>query len=66
MFCRIIAGQAEASKVYQDDLVTAFMDRQPLIPGHLLVVSNEHAANLAGLDETIAGRMFVVGRQLAQ
>ena len=66
IFCHIIADQAEASKVYQDDIVTAFMDKQPLIPGHLLVVPNEHSANLAELDETIAGRMFVVGRQLAQ
>lgn len=66
IFCRIIADQVEASKVYQDDTVTAFMDKQPLNPGHLLVVPNEHTANLAGLDEAIAGRMFVVGRQLAQ
>ena len=66
IFCRIIADQAEASKVYQDDKVTAFMDSRPLNPGHLLVVPNGHTANLAGLDETIAGRMFVVGRRLAQ
>ena len=66
IFCRIIADKAEASKVYQDDTVTAFMDNQPLNPGHLLVVPNEHTANLAGLDETIASRMFVVGRRLAQ
>ena len=66
IFCRIVADQVEASKVYQDDTVTAFMDKQPLNPGHLLVVPNEHTTNLAGLDETIAGRMFVVGRQLAR
>ena len=66
IFCRIIADQVEASKVYHDDIVTAFMDKQPLNPGHLLVVPNEHTANLAELDETIAGRMFVVGRHLAQ
>jgi histidine triad (HIT) family protein len=65
IFCRIVAGEADASLVYQDDLVTAFMDAHPVMPGHLLVVPNRHASGLDELDEGAAGRMMVVGRRLA-
>jgi histidine triad (HIT) family protein len=50
IFCRIVAGQEAASLVYRDDLVTAFMDILPVNIGHLLVVPNQHSADLAGLD----------------
>ena len=66
IFCRIIDGEAEASVVYKDDVVTAFMDIRPLTPGHLLIVPNRHAVDLAVLDDTFGSHMFVVGRQLAQ
>lgn len=65
IFCRILAGQAEASLVYQDELVTAFMDAHPVTPGHLLVVPNRHASGLEELDEASAGRMLVVARRMA-
>ena len=64
-FCRIIAGQAEASFVYRDEFVTAFMDIQPIIPGHLLVVPNRHASNLGEVEDYVGGHMFIIGRMLA-
>ncbi|NIS81864.1 MAG: HIT domain-containing protein [Anaerolineales bacterium] len=66
IFCRIIAGEADASLVYQDDQVIAFMDIQPITPGHLLIVPKRHAAHLAELDDETGGRMFAVARRLAR
>lgn len=65
VFCKIVEGQAEASLVYQDDLVTAFMDIMPVNEGHLLVVPNEHTRGLEGLSEVSGARMFDVARRLA-
>lgn len=65
-FCQIVAGNAEASLVHKDDLTTAFMDIQPLIRGHLLIIPNAHFPNLSALDCRFAGRMFEVACQLAQ
>ena len=65
VFCRIVEGQAEASVVYQDNLVTAFMDILPVNEGHLLVVPNEHSQGLEGLSEESGARMFAVARRLA-
>jgi len=66
IFCRILAGQAPASLVYQDDHVAAFMDIRPVVEGHLLVVPKTHAACLAELDDAEGARMFAVGKRMAQ
>jgi len=65
IFCRIGRGQAEASVVYDDALVTAFLDVHPVSTGHVLVVPKVHASALAVLDPESGARMFAVGRRLA-
>jgi len=42
IFCKIIAGQIPAAKVYEDDNVLAFMDIGPISDGHVLVVPKRH------------------------
>jgi len=54
VFCSIIDGVEAASVVYSDDRVMAFLDIQPVNPGHVLVVPRVHAAQLSELDpETV-------------
>ncbi|WFR72280.1 HIT family protein [Prescottella defluvii] len=65
VFCAIIAGESEASIVYDDEHTIAFMDIRPFTPGHLLVVPKTHAANLAALDPADGGRLFQVGQRMA-
>ncbi len=65
IFCRIIAGEAPAAVVYRDELVTAFMDIQPINPGHLLIVCNDHAPQLADLAEPLGQHVFTVAQRLA-
>ena len=66
IFCQIVEGTAESSIVYKDRLVTAFMDIQPINPGHLLVVPNAHAAYLSELVPETGAQMFKVAQFLAQ
>lgn len=65
IFCRILAGESPSSLVYSDALCTAFMDIQPVNPGHLLVVPNRHASYLAELDEETGAQMFRVAQRIA-
>lgn len=65
VFCGILAGTLPASVVYQDELVCAFMDIQPVNPGHLLVVPLAHAASLSELDPETGSHMFAVAQRLA-
>lgn len=65
IFCKIIAGDAPAAFVHQDEAVVAFMDINPVTPGHLLVVPKEHHANLATIPGSVAGHMMLVAQWLA-
>jgi len=46
IFCKIVRGEIPAIKVYEDEHTLTFMDIQPASPGHTLVISKTHAANL--------------------
>ncbi len=65
IFCDIIAGNAEASFVYEDELVVSFLDISPVTAGHLLVVPREHMPHLADITEDVGARMFSVALRLA-
>ena len=64
VFCRILAGELPGTLVYRDEQCAAFMDIQPVNPGHLLVVPLRHVAELADLDPLVAARMFQVAQRL--
>jgi histidine triad (HIT) family protein len=61
----IIAGRAPATGIYEDEVAVAFMDIQPINPGHLLVIPKAHATYLADLDEATGAHMFALAMRLA-
>ena len=50
IFCKIVANEIPAKKVYEDDLVVAFDDIQPQAPVHVVIIPKEHIENLNDLD----------------
>jgi histidine triad (HIT) family protein len=42
VFCRIVAGKLPCFKLLEDDTTIAFMDINPLNPGHALAVAKGH------------------------
>lgn len=46
IFCKIANGEIPTDMVYEDDLVAAFKDVNPLTPVHVLVVPKKHYANI--------------------
>lgn len=68
IFDKIIRGELPADIVYQDDLVTAFRDINPLAPIHILIVPNKVIAtvnDLTAADEQMAGRMLLAAATIA-
>jgi len=65
IFCSIVAREAPASFVHEDEELVAFMDINPVTPGHLLVVPRAHLPALADVPDTVAARMFTVAQRLA-
>ena len=41
VFCKISAGQIPSFKVYEDDVVFAFLDIGPIVKGHTLVIPGD-------------------------
>lgn len=46
LFCKIIAGDVTSNKVYEDEKTVAFLDINPVNPGHTLVVPKQHSSNI--------------------
>jgi histidine triad (HIT) family protein len=51
VFCDIVAGQAPAERVFEDELTLAFMDVSPASDGHVLVIPKRHQPDVFRLVE---------------
>ncbi|CAN5556472.1 HIT family protein [soil metagenome] len=66
VFCAIVAGQADAIKIYEDDDYLAFLDIRPIVRGHTLVIPKVHTVDLTDTPaETVAG-LATVGHRIAK
>jgi len=66
VFSRIIAGELLCAKVYEDDLVFAFMDAGQVNPGHVIVASKAPVETLMDADEATARAMMAAAWRIAR
>ena len=64
-FCAIVAGEAEAAVVLDDEVAVGFLDTRPLFPGHTLVVPRTHHETLVDLPAEDVGPLFQRARRVA-
>lgn len=57
-FCAIVAGDAPATSVYEDETVVAFLDIAPVAGGHTLVVPRAHHETLPEMPPSAVGDLF--------
>jgi diadenosine tetraphosphate (Ap4A) HIT family hydrolase len=65
VFCDILAGRRAGSFVYRDKIVSAFLTKGPVNPGHILVVPLRHAPGIADLTPAETEAMFALAGRLA-
>lgn len=68
LFCKIVAGDIPASIVKKTDRITVFKDIAPEAPTHLLVIPNQHFANMAEVaasEPALVGEIISVADQVA-
>jgi len=68
LFCRIVAGEIPATKVYEDERLIAFNDINPQAPMHVLVVPRTHVETLNNLKpehDGLVGEMVRRGAAIA-
>lgn len=64
VFCKIVAGEMPSHKVYEDDKVIAFLDINPVNPGHTLVVSKNHYDNILDTPDDVLEHTIVVIKKI--
>lgn len=69
LFCKIIEGTIPSKKVYEDDLVVAFYDIEPVAPVHILIVPKVHICCANAITEensSVISHVYVVAAKIAK
>lgn len=66
IFCRIAAGEIPSHVVYEDDRLKAFLDIQPIRPGHVLIVPKTHYDYYDDLPPELASAVVHLGQRLGK
>jgi len=64
IFCDLMRGAAEVSICHEDAMAIAFMDIQPVNPGHVLVVPREHFETLQDIPSAVGAHLYQVAVRL--
>ncbi|SDI84614.1 HIT family protein [Natribacillus halophilus] len=65
IFCKIVAGEIPASKIYEDDDMLAFLDLSQVTKGHALLIPKEHQQDIFSLKEDTAAKLFTKAPTIA-
>jgi len=65
IFCKIVAKEIPSTVVYEDDDVLAFMDIDPIIKGHALVISKKHYDPVTETPDEILAKLHGVAKRIA-
>ena len=66
IFSKIIAGEIPSYKVAEDDRFYAFLDINPMVKGHTLVVPKREVDYIFDLDDGELAAMHVFAKHVAQ
>jgi histidine triad (HIT) family protein len=65
IFEKLLSGELPCAKVYEDDLVFAFMDAGQINDGHVIVASKKPYETILDIDEETTQRLFLVAKRIA-
>lgn len=64
IFCKIAASEIPAAKVYEDEKCLAFLDINPVSPGHVLLIPKEHFASMTDTPDNLLSYLYVKAKEL--
>ena len=65
IFTKIIRGEIPCHKVYEDEQTLAFLDIDPLNPGHTLVIPKKQVDHLWDLDDELYQAVMTTAKRVA-
>ncbi|MBC8218749.1 MAG: HIT family protein [Planctomycetes bacterium] len=57
VFCKIVAGEIPATRIYEDEAVLVFLDIGPISDGHTLVIPKQHFERLHDCPAELLGQL---------
>lgn len=66
LFTKIIRGEIPSYKIAEDDHFFAFLDINPLVKGHVLVVPKTEVDKIFDLNDEYLSRMLVFAKPIAK
>lgn len=64
LFCKIVKGEVPCKKIYEDELVMAFLDVDQRYIGHTLIIPKEHVTDMMEVTDDIILHMWQVAKNL--
>ena len=64
IFCKIVNGEIPSYTIYEDELVKAFLDTNPDVNGHTLIVPKKHYQDLFDIDENTLMHIMNVAKKI--
>lgn len=66
VFCAIVAGEAPAITIHEDDEYLAILDIRPFTRGHTLVIPKKHTVDLTDTPPATLASMVMLGQRIAK
>ncbi|WBP94697.1 HIT family protein [Mycolicibacterium neoaurum] len=66
VFCAIVAGEAPAVRIHEDDDLLAILDIRPFTRGHTLVIPKTHSVDLTDTAPDTVAAMAALGQRIAR
>ena len=64
VFCKIIEEEIPSYTIYEDDKVKAFLDINPDVNGHTLIIPKKHYKDISDIDDTTLMHIMDVAKYL--
>ncbi|MFB6290668.1 MAG: HIT family protein [Candidatus Bipolaricaulia bacterium] len=58
VFCDIVEGEIDAHVIFENDGAVAFLDANPVVDGHTVVVPKSHVERFSELPDEVTGELF--------
>ena len=64
LFCKIVSGSIPSYKIYEDEIVIAFLDINPDSNGHTLIIPKKHYLDMDDIPLDTLNHIFKVAKEL--
>jgi histidine triad (HIT) family protein len=65
IFCKIVKGEIPCDKVYEDEIVFAFLDMNPVNIGHTLILPKKHFENIFDIEENTLAHIIKIAKKIS-